>query len=268
MVAVIVIAILVLLFIITFLAIRHCIFVSKIKWHFQHSNIIVFGPKSSGKDLITNFFVNKLNEPYYANMPYTKDSKWYMQVHIRELTLGENTPVDFITGQIKKTPHKFVESCNLYYSDMGVYLPNYMDSKLYVKFPSLPVFYPLSSQTYDMNIIFNTQDINRGWKALREQADYFIWTKRTFKILGWLFTKTYGYEKFDTAQKKMLPIKTRMLNKYSKAEVDVYKATNGEILTGYIIQHKSKVYYDTRHFEKEVLEGDRIPNPKKKKSRR
>lgn len=268
MVIIIVLAMIIISIIVLFVLIRHQIFLSKMTWHFRKNNIIIFGNKSTGKDLITNYFVNKLNEPYYGNMCYTKDKKWFMPVEIKDLSLGDNTPVDFINGDIKKTPHKFMESTNCYISDMGVHLPNYLDSKLYVKFPSLPVFYPLSSQTYDMNIIFNSQDINRGWKALREQADYFIWCRRTYKLFGWLFTKVYGYEKYETAQKKMLPIKTRLFNKYSKAEVDVYNATNGEILEGFIIQHKNKIFYDTRHFEKVVLEGDRILNLKKKRSRR
>lgn len=254
--------------IITFLWIRHCIFMSKIIYHFKRSNIIIFGYKSSGKDLVTNKFINKLNEPYYANMPYTKDEKNYMHVDVKDLSLSPNSPIDFIDGKVIKTPHKFMESTNCYISDIQVHLPNYLDSKLYVKFPSLPIFYPLSSQLYDMNIIFNCQDINRGWKALREQADYFICCKRTFKIFGVLFTKIYGYEKFETAQKRMLPVKTRFFNKYSKAEVDIYRATNGEIIDGWIIQSIKNVHYDTRHFEKVALEGDRIPNIKKKRSRR
>lgn len=259
---------LVVLLILTFVYIRHKIFISKLKWSFGHCNIIIFGVKSSGKDLITNYFINARNEPYYANQPYTKGQKDFMEIKIKELSFGDNTAIDFINDDIKKVPHTLMESTNCYISDMGVYLPNYMDSKLYVKFPSLPLFYPLSSQTYDMNIIFNSQDINRGWKALREQADYFIWCKRTYKFFGWLFTRVYGYEKFETAQKKMLPVKTRFFNKYSKAEVDIYNATHGEIITGFVIQHKKKVYYDTRFFEKKILEGDRILNPKKKKSRR
>ena len=253
MVIIIVLVILVSLVILTFFIVRHLIFMSKLKWHFNKSNIIIFGFKSSGKDLVTNKFINLRDEPYYANMPYTENEENYMHVEIKELSLGDNTPINFIDGEIKKSPHKFMESCNCYISDMGVYLPNYMDSKLYVKFPTLPIFYPLSSQTYDMNIIFNCQDIHRGWKALREQADYFIWTKRTIKIFGWLFTKVYCYEKFESAEKKLLPVKTRLLNKYSKAEVDIYRATNGEILEGFVIQHKKNIHYDTRYFEKVVL---------------
>lgn len=251
-----------------FFFIKHKIFIDKVKWHFDRNNVIIFGYKSSGKDLITNWIINQRKEPYYSNMSYTKDKENYMPIEIKDLSLSPNTPQDFINGDIKTMPHKLMESCNTYISDIQVHLPNYLDSKLYVRYPSLPLFYPLSSQLYDMNIIFNCQDINRGWKALREQADYFIWTKRTYKLFGWLFTRVYCYEKYETAQRKMLPVKTRFLNKYSKAEVDIYNATNGEILTGFIIQHKSKVYYDTRHFEKLLLTGDRVINPKKKKSRR
>lgn len=250
------------------LIIKHALFISNLKWHFQHNNTITFGPKSSGKDLVTNYFVNKINEPYYSNLPYTKDCKWWNPLVIKDLSIEPNTPMNFIDGKIEKVPHKFIESTNAYISDMGVYMPNYLDNVLYKKYPSLPLYYPLSSQLYDMNIHFNSQDLNRGWKALREQADYFIWTKKTTRFLGYLITKVVCYEKYSSAEQKLLPIKTRFLNKYSKAEVDVYNATHGEIKTGHVIQRIKNVHYDTRYFEKMILDGDRIPNPKKKRSRR
>lgn len=251
-----------------FFYIRHRLFLNKIKWHFEHNNVIIFGYKSTGKDVVTNWIINQRNEPYYANMSYTKDDKNFMPIEIKDLSLAPNTPHDFIEGKVYTMPHKLMERTNCYISDIQVHLPNYLDSKLYVKYPSLPIFYPLSSQLYDMNVIFNCQDINRGWKALREQADYFIWTKRTYKLFGWLFTRVYGYEKYETAQRKLLPVKSRFFNKFSKAEVDIYNATNGEIITGFIVQNKRRIYYDTRHFEKLLLTGERIENTAKRKSRR
>lgn len=265
---IITIALVVGLIILLVLWIKHAIFIGNLKARFNNSNIIIFGYKSRGKDLLTNWAINVRKEPYYANMSYTKNDKYFMPIEVKDLSLSPNTPDRFIKGDLVKTPHALMERTNCYISDIQVHLPNYLDSKLYVKYPSLPVFYPLSSQLYDMNIIFNCQDINRGWKALREQADYFIWCRKTYKILGWLITSVYGYEKYETAQKKLLPVKTRFLNKYSKAEVDIYNATNGEIIHGLVIQHKSKVHYDTRHFEKLLLSGERIENSAKKKSRR
>ena len=82
MAVIIVIAVLVALIFVLILIVKHCIFMNKLKWHFNKSNIIIFGYKSSGKDLITNKFINLRNEPYYANMPYTKDEENYMHIEI------------------------------------------------------------------------------------------------------------------------------------------------------------------------------------------
>ncbi len=150
------------------------------------------------------------------------------------------------------------ENKDIYISDIGVYLPSYMDSKLYSKFPSMPVFYALSRHLYNCNVHCNTQNIERGWKALREQADFYIQVKKTYKIFNWLFiTKYISYDKYESAKQNLLPIKNRLLNKYSKAENDIYNAQNGDIRIGYIFQTKRKLYYDTRAMEKILLKGKR-----------
>ena len=122
----------------------------------------------------------------------------------------------------------------------------------------MPVFYALSRHLYNCNVHCNTQNIERGWKALREQADFYIQVKRTYKIFNWLFiTKYISYDKYESAKQNLLPIKNRLLNKYSKAENDIYNAQNGEIRIGYIFQTKRKLNYDTRAMEKILLKGKR-----------
>lgn len=223
-------------------------------WHFKHCNVLIAGKKGSGKDLLTQWVIKKRHKFYYSNISYGFKHKI---VKLKEVSCNPNDYDHIVNDNIVKQPHKFKEKCDIYISDIGVYLPSYMDSKLYVKFPSMPVFYALSRHLFNGNVHCNTQNIERGWKALREQADFYIQVKRTYKLPFLLITKYYTYDKYESAKQNLLPIKTRLLNKTSKALVDQYRATNGEIRKGYIFQLKRHIYYDTRAMEKIMLKGKR-----------
>lgn len=224
-------------------------------WNFKHCNVLVAGKKGSGKDLLFQWVINKRKKPYYANISYGGKCK---KISLKNVSCYPNDYDHIVNDNITRTPHLFKEKSDIYISDIGIYLPSYMDSKLYNKFPSMPVFYALSRHLYNNNVHCNTQNIERGWKALREQADFYVIVKRTYKIFGFFFiTKYYSYDRYDSARQGLQPIKTRLLNKYSKAQVDIYKATNGDIRKGYIFQFKPNLKYNTRAMEKILLKGKR-----------
>lgn len=224
-------------------------------WNFKHCNVLVGGKKGTGKDLLFQWVINKRKDYYYSNLSY---GGLHKKISLHEVSCEPNDYNNIVNDKIEKQKHKLYENKDIYISDIGVYLPSYMDSKLYSKFPSMPVFYALSRHLYNCNVHCNTQNIERGWKALREQADFYIQVKRTYKIFNWLFiTKYISYDKYESAKQNLLPIKNRLLNKYSKAENDLYNAQNGDIRIGYIFQTKRKLYYDTRAMEKILLKGKR-----------
>lgn len=224
-------------------------------WNFKHCNVIVAGKKGTGKDIIFNWVTRKRKDFYYGNISYGGKHKI---IKLKDVSCFPNNYYTLITDQVEKTPHIFKEGKDIYISDIGNFLPSYMDSTLYKYFPSMPLFYSLSRHLYKNNVHCNTQNIERGWKALREQADFYLQVKRTYKIFGILFiTKYYSYDRYESAKQNLLPIKTRLLNKYSKAQVDLYRCQNGEIKKGYIFQWKWQLHYDTRAFEKILLKGKR-----------
>ena len=239
--------------------IKHLLFVRDLLYNFKRCNVIVYGKKGCGKDLIFNFVINKRKEPYYSNISYSEhtNSHLFKKIGLKEVSCEPNDYNRFVNDTIVKTPHLLKEGANIYISDIGVFLPSYMDSKLYQKFPSMPIFYALSRHLYDTNVHCNTQNLERGWKALREQADFYVRCVRTYKVFGWLITKVITYDNYESARKGLLPIKSRFLNKYSRAEVDIYNAQNGNIKSGHIFQRKKNIHYNTRAFEKICLKGRR-----------
>lgn len=242
--------------------VKYVIFTKGLIREFDRSNVIVYGKIGRGKGLTTQYVINHRKKPFYSNIPYVEEGnpkQITILDNLKEVSCGENDYKHIVEGNIKKTPHKFVESSDIFIDDIGVYLPSYMDSLLYKYYPSMPILYAMSRQLYDMHIHCNTQSLERGWKALREQADFYVKAVCTYKLFGFIFiTKLITYDKYESAKANLCPIKTSLFNKYAKAEKELYIAQNGEIKSGYIIQFKKDLHYDTRYFENVLLEGERL----------
>lgn len=223
--------------------------------NFKSCNVIVAGKKGTGKDLLFQYVINKRKDFYYSNISYGGNKKI---VNLKDVSCSPNSYINLINDKVEKQPHRFKDGKDIYISDIGNFLPSYMDSTLYKLFPSMPLIYSLSRQLYDNNIHCNTQNVERGWKALREQADFYVIVKGTIKIFGRLFiTKMVTYERYESAKNGLMPLKKRMFNKFSKAQWDLYNSQNGVIRVGYIFQFKHNLHYDTRAFEKILLKGRR-----------
>lgn len=236
------------------LFVKYQTFKNNVLWHFRKCNVIVAGKKGSGKDLLFQYVINKRKQFYYSNISYGLKRKI---ITLKDVSCEPNTYITMVNNKIVKTPHRFKDGKDIYISDIGNFLPSYMDSTLYKLFPSMPLLYSLSRHLYNNNIHCNTQNIERGWKALREQADFYIQVKRTYKLPFFLLIKLVSYDKYESAKQNLLPIKTRLLNKQSKAQYDLYRAQNGDIRQGYILVSKRSIKYDTRAFEKILLKGKR-----------
>lgn len=222
--------------------------------NFKINNVIVAGKKGKGKDMLFQYVINKRKKFYYSNISYGGKHKI---IKPREISCEPNNYLSLINETIEKQPHNFKEGADIYLSDGGNILPSQYDSTLHKKFTSMPLYYALSRHLYGSNIHVNVQNFDRLWKALREQADFYIQVKSTRKILGFYITRFYTYDRYDSARNNLLPMKKRMFNKFSKAQYDLYTAQNGEIRKMYIIQRKKDLKYDTRAYEKILLKGRR-----------
>ena len=213
---------------------------------FKDNNVIVFGKKGTGKDMLFQMVINKRKDFYYSNISYGK--KW-LEIKINDLSLYPNTYDDLINGNITKVDPNLKENYDIYISDGGVILPSQYDSKLDKTYPSLPIFYALQRHLYNSNTHVNTQYLGRLYKKLREQADAYIKCERVIFIFGIYIQLFTYYDRYETAERSLLPMKTKILNGFNNGLVEQYYATNGTIKPMFIIGRKNSLTYNTRYFK-------------------
>ena len=232
---------------------------------FNKNNVIVYGRKGCGKDLVFNYVINKRKRRCRSNIQF--NDKYCIKTPIDYLELDGIDFTRLIDNNVIPVQKKLEEKVDYFLSDGGIYLPSQYTSYLDKQYKSLPITYALSRHLAEMNIHINTQALGRPWNKLREQADTYIRCVKTFKVLGFLITKMYAYDKYESAQSNLLPFKASGLSsKQKKALKEQFRATNGIIRTCYIVQFKRRIKYDTRALH-EVIYGMAAPNKKVERKR-
>lgn len=226
---------------------------------FESDNVIVFGLKGKGKDLTFNKVINSRDIPCYANIPYNKEL--CVQKSIEDFSVSPNTFIDILNNDVKLIKKINKERTDMYVSDGGIHLPSQYSNLLCKKYPGLPTYYALNRHLTASNFHINTQYLGRVWDKLREHAGYYIKACQTWNIFGFLVTKIIIYNKYDSAMAQLDPYKASGIIKHneSRANEEDFKAKHGDVNAYYIIQHKSKVYYDSRYFHK-VFYGYNSPD--------
>lgn len=242
------------------IAYKHYTTKKRIKDAFTSGSVMVSGRKRFGKDVLFQTMINARKETYFSNISYGGD---YHHIEMKDLLLGDNDYKSFIDGKVTQCDKiNKLEGHDIYISDGGVYLPSQMDSYLHKIYPSFPITYALSGHMYNNGIHVNTQRLDRVWKALREQADYFVRMRKRCLIIPFIIVLfTTEYDKYESAVQELSPMKSTLFNKYSKAEKELYKAQHGFIKDGFIIVSKRSLHYDTRAFHK-VIFGASAPERK------
>lgn len=220
---------------------------------FARHNVIVFGVKGAGKDLLFQLVINRRRRKYYSNISYGGRGEL---VNISDVSVPPNTYQTLIDGKYYRVAPRFADKCDIYISDGGVYLPSQYDTYLSKQYKSFPLAYALSRHLWDNRIHINTQALNRLWLKLREQSDCYIKCRYSFRFLFWLFTRITIYDNYQSALDDRRPIKKRWFNKFAKSQVDVYDATAGDIKSMYVCQRVRRIKYDTRAFKKMLIDDD------------
>ena len=167
---------------------------------FRRCNVMVFGKKGSGKDVLFAHVIALRGEKHYSNIPYDGNTD---VIKLCEINAGDNTFEDCINGDIEKFDPRFDENCDIYVSDVGIYFPNTLNDKLDKLYPSMPVFMALSRHLYNNNVHTNCQALGRPWKKIREQADSYIQVLRTRNRGDHLLLSIVGYEQTDVNSERL-----------------------------------------------------------------
>lgn len=225
--------------------------------HFAKNNVIVFGAKGCGKDLLFQKMIKVRKQEYYSNISYGYK---YNPFEMKDLLLGDNTFDNFVQGNVTKCNEEDYpfENKDIYISEGGILLPSTYDTKLWKVYPSFPISYALSRHLWNNNIHYNSQNLERAWKALREQADFFIWCRGVIHLPGLLIIKCISYDKYQSALNHTLPMPTGFFNKTTRALKAQFDATNGEIKKGLVFVWKNTIKYDTRYFKGVVFGKNEI----------
>lgn len=239
--------------VVVYIKIRY-INISYISKQFQSNNVIVFGKKGSGKDILFASIIKKRACFHLSNIEYFKGKTEVKPLGY--LSVEPNVYSDFIDGKVKVIPKNIIEKADYYLSDGGIYLPSQYDNILSKQYPSLPIFYALSRHLGNMNIHVNVQNLNRLWIKLREQADCYVRTKKAINLGFWMLVTTYVYENYNDAVELLKPIKRVIKGDVSKVE----ESSRGLIEKRTVLIPKRWLEYDSRYFHK-VIYG--VPAPKK-----
>lgn len=248
-----------------FLFVNH-LKVKEMLHNFSRCNVMVFGKKGTGKDLIFQKVINsRKNKPYLSNIDYGGN---YRNIKVGDLRTG-NTYDNFIKNEINiHTKIEENEGVDAFLSDCGIILPSQYDSSLHKTFPEFSSYYALSRHLYKSNVHANTQALSRVWKALREQADYYVNTKRTFKLFGFLVTEVISYDNYHSAENNITPWKrpSGLNSKDAKARYDEFTALNGEIKSFYVFNKIRHIKYDTRAYHN-IIFGYKFTIDKKRRKK-
>lgn len=201
------------------------------------SNVLIEGEMGSGKDLLMAH-IAYIQGFHYSNIRYDDNTEVRP---LSDLSLGDNTFDDLVNDNIKKIPPVFEEDTLFLVSDAGIYYPSQYDKLLDSLYPSTPLFAALCRQLYNMRVIYNTQNVERLWKKLREQVGGF------FHVLGhrdmgeYLLVYTIFYSNYEQCKACILPEDN---NKHYICEYKNFKI------------YKCNLHYDSRVFKSKCLECD------------
>lgn len=229
--------------------------INRIVEYFESNNVIVYGKKGKGKDVLFAAVIKKRNKPHFSNIKYNDKTD---VKSISYLNVSPNTYENFIDGKVTVIPKNIEEKKDYYLSDGGIYLPSQYDNILSKKYPSLPIFYALSRHLGDMNIHVNVQNLNRLWIKLREQADTYIRIGFKIKLPGYILLSTRTYENYDDAFKNLKPVKKLLKGEVVRTE----ESSRGEIKNRLLLIPKRWLEYDSRYFHR-VVYGVPAPKPPK-----
>lgn len=222
---------------------------------YKKDSLIIYGKKGKGKTLLFSEMSRMDKRTGYLS---TTDFKHPNQTIItyNDVNLDPNTWDNVLNGVYHKVDKKPWEGKSVYLDDAGVFIPNFADSMLKKKYTSLPISFAVWRHLYNAPIHINSQDVDRAWKMIREQADGFIRCRGCFRLFGLAFISCTYYDNIESARQNLCPMPSALFNKYNKAEMNLYNAQHGIIKDFLIFAPTWRNKYDSRYFKNKFFQDN------------
>ena len=221
----------------------------------SQDSLIVFGKKGKGKTLLFSYMARQASKKggYASTFDLCQPNQTLISMD--EVNVSPNTWENVLNGNVQKVAKKDLEGKPIFLDDAGIYLPNFADNLLKRKYASMPIAFAVWRHLYNAPIHINSQDVQRCWKVIREQADGFLKARRVIR-LGPIFILNCTYfTNIESAMADLCPIRKRLLGRKESAEV--FTAEHGEIkdfaLIGLCHHHR----YNSRYLADVFFEVDK-----------
>lgn len=227
---------------------------------YQRDSLIVFGKKGKGKTLLFSEMTRNERYGYLSTTHFFHKGECIIDYDA--LNVSPNDWESVLNGSVVPIERKDYERKAVYLDDAGIFLPNFADTMLKRKYPSMPIAYAVWRHLYNAPIHINSQAVERTYKLIREQADGFVQVRGCIRIGPIAFIRCTYYDRINSAKMELSPMPSRIFNKFSKAEVDQFRAMNGEITDFLIFAPTWRNHYDDRYFKSVFFKDN--PAPAKK----
>lgn len=223
---------------------------------FREGNVMVYGMRGSGKDVLFGNVVMRRRKSYISNTNYGGD---FIKFDPAQLDC-KNTWRNFMTNKLNHYVYPYPDKVDFYIPDVGVYMPSTYQADLCKEYPHIPVFLALSRHLGECNVHTNCQAIPRIWDKLREQSETYIRCMSCDWLLGFIvIQKIIIYEKYESAVAKVPPfcLKRPLINP-NRLQLWEIQKMNYQIAHGKV-EPRTLIYinlskHNTRVF-KEMLEN-------------
>lgn len=243
-----------------------------IRLTFKKGNTITTGLRGTGKDMLTANVIARRKKPYISNVDYNAKRSAFIPLKLKAWDVKNNYD-NFIKDEIVPYDYPYPEECDFYVSDAQLYFPSQEFSAIERKFPNIANFQSLSRHLASANVHCNTQNLDRLWNKIKEQADIYIRCEKCLVIPRLLFRRkpkwviqvVTVYDKAESCQNRVKPFKPLPIPLGNKGgSRAIIRAKNVELkrdfderngsVKRYLLIYKNKSNYDTRLF-KTILKG-------------
>lgn len=214
--------------------------------------MVICGKRGTGKDTLMSYLAYK--KPHNSNVILQPNTNL---IELNELFIPNLDRRELVNNSFEPISRdKYNKFDNpTFISDASIYFPSYDDSNLKKDYPSLPINYAIWRHLYKAGLHFNTQNIDRLYKILREQVSDCLMTKWCIYTPLYVVMSVRYYESAKDCIDKLKPIKINLMKKDVNLEIE--KSRRSEIKDYLLIIPRRMIRHDSYYFHRVIFGKER-----------